>query len=115
MVKLLNLKSLLVYYFFFTVRPRRSRRISPLNITDLDFADNIALLSNTASQAQEFLDKVEHATLRVGLHLNAKKTQLMAFNQPHDVQIKTQDGNKLNEVKDIKYLEAWMQSTRGRH
>ena len=95
----------------FTVRPRRSRRIGPFNITDLDFADDIALLSNTASQAQELLDKVEHAALRVGLHMNAKKTQFMAFNQPHDVQIKTQDGSNLKEVKDFKYLGAWMQST----
>ena len=95
----------------FTVRPRRSRRIGPLNITDLDFADGIALLSNTASQAQELLDKVEHAALRVGLHMNVKKTQFMAFNQPHDVQIKTQDGSNLKEVNDFKYLGAWMQST----
>ena len=70
-----------------------------------------ALLSNTASQAQELLDKVEHAALRVGLHMNAKKTQFMAFNQPHDVQIKTQDGSNLKELKNFKYLGAWMQST----
>ena len=70
-----------------------------------------ALLSNTASQAQELLDKVEHAALRVGLHMNAKKTQFMAFNQPHDVQIKTQDGSNLKELKNFKYFEAWMQST----
>ena len=89
----------------FTVRPRR-RRIGPFNITDLDFADDIALLSNTASQAQELLDKVEHAALRVGLHMNAKKPQFMAFNQPHDVQIKTQDGSNLKKVKDFIYLGA---------
>ena len=35
----------------------------------------------------------------------------MAFNQPHDVQIKTRDGSNLKEVKDFKYLGAWMQST----
>ena len=86
----------------FTVRPRRSRRIGPFNVTNLDFVDDIALLSNTASQAQEMLDKVEHAALRVGLHMNVKKTLFMAFNQPHAVQIKTQDGSNLKEVKDFK-------------
>ena len=36
----------------------------------------------------------------------------MAFNQPHDVQFKTQDGSNLKKkVKDFKYLGAWMQST----
>ena len=95
----------------FTVKPRRSRRVGPLNITDLDFADDIALLSDTASQAQELLENVEKAALRVGLHMNAKKTQFMTFNQPHEVQIKTQDGSYLKEVQDFKYLGAWMRST----
>ena len=57
----------------FTVRPRRSRRIGPLNIKDLDFADDVALLSNTATQVQKLLDTVEYAALRVGLHMNEKK------------------------------------------
>ena len=99
----------------FTVRPTRSRRIGPFNITDLDFADDIALLSNTAFQAQSLLDKVEHAALRVGLHINVKKTQFMAFNQPHDVQIKTQDGSNLNEVKDFKLSWGIDAEHRGRH
>ena len=59
----------------FTVNPRRSRRIGPLMVTDLDFADDIALVSDTACQAQELLDRVEDAALRVGLHMNAKKTK----------------------------------------
>ena len=32
------------------------------------------------------------------------KKKIMAFNQPHDVQIETQDGSSLKEVKDFKYL-----------
>ena len=71
----------------FTVRPRRSRKMSPLNITDLDFADDTALLSDTVSQAQELLDKVEHAAFQVGLHMNTKKTQFLAFNHPQDIPI----------------------------
>ena len=54
----------------FTIGPRRSRRVGPVNITDLDFADDIALLSDTAAQAQELLSNVENAALRVGLHTN---------------------------------------------
>ena len=64
----------------FTIKPRQSRRVGPLNITDLDFADDIALLSDTAEQAQEILNRVETAALHVGLHMNAKKTKFMAFN-----------------------------------
>ena len=43
----------------FTIKPRKIRRIGPLNITDLDFPDDIALLSDTAKQAQEILNRVE--------------------------------------------------------
>ena len=68
----------------FTIKPRRSRRVSPLNITDLDYADDIALMSDTAAQAHELLRNVENAALRVGLHINAKKTQFMVYNQPTD-------------------------------
>ena len=35
----------------------------------------------------------------------------MAFNQPCDVQIKTQDGSNLKEIKDFTYFGAWLQST----
>ncbi len=64
----------------FTINPRRSRRVGPLMVTDLDFADDIALVSDTASKAQELLDRVETAAMRVGLHMNAKKTKCMIFN-----------------------------------
>ena len=96
----------------FTIRPRRSRRVEPVNITDLDFADDIiALLSNTAAQAQELLNNVENVALRVGLHMNAKKTQFMVYNQPTRVEIHTVGGSCLEEVRDYKYLGSWVQST----
>ncbi|XP_072049983.1 craniofacial development protein 2-like [Amphiura filiformis] len=71
----------------FTVNPRRSRRVGPLCVTDLDFADDIALISDTASQAQELLEMIEKAALRVGLHMNTKKTKCMVFNQQTEVDI----------------------------
>ena len=49
-------------------------------LSDLDFADDIALLSNQIREAQELLDRVETECKKVGLHLNAKKTEYMAYN-----------------------------------
>ena len=43
----------------FTIVPRRSRRLHPSFLTDLDFSDDIALLPNTLSQARELLLRVE--------------------------------------------------------
>ena len=95
----------------FTVNPRRSRRIGPLMVTDLDFADDIALVSDTACKAQELLDRVEDAALRVGLHMNAEKTKCVVFNHQEDVSIKTSTGTILEVVKDFKYLGSWTQSS----
>ena len=94
----------------FTINPRRSRRVGPLMVTGLDFADDIALVSDTACQAQEPLDRVKDAALRVGLHVNAKKTQCMVFNHQDDVTIKTSTGAILDVVEDFKYSGSWTQS-----
>ena len=48
-------------------------------------------------------------------NMNAKNTQFMAFNQPHDVQIKTQDGSNLKEVKRFQISRGMDEEHRGRH
>ena len=67
---------------------RKSRRVGPVTQTDIDFADNIALLSNSADQAQELLLDVKEECRKVGLRLKAKKTEVMAFSIKEDVKIK---------------------------
>ena len=47
------------------------------------------MVSDTAAQAQELLDRVENSALRVGFHMNAKKTKCMVFNQQDEENIKT--------------------------
>ena len=77
----------------------------------MSFADDIALVSDTACQAQELLDREEDAALRVGLHMNAKNTQCMVFNHQDDATIKTSTGAILEVVEDFKYLGSWTQSS----
>ena len=95
----------------FQLARRQSRRIGPRVLTDLDFADDIALLSEEVHQAQELLNRVEKSVASVGLKMNAKKTKYMAYNQKQTFNIKTADGTSLEEVNDFKYLGAWMSST----
>ena len=95
----------------FTIKPRQSRRIGPKVVTDLDFADDISLISNTIEQAQIILNEVENAALPVGLHMNASKTKCMFFNQDQNDDIHTLDGSKLEVVTDFKYLGAWIGSS----
>ena len=95
----------------FTIKPRQSRRIGKQTITDLGFADDLALLSDTMEQAQEILLALETHAAKVGLHINSKKTQYMSFNQTSSEPLCTTAGNKLQKVQDFKYLGAWMAST----
>ena len=96
----------------FTLRPRRSRRVPPITVTDLDFADDIALLCNEIHQAQELLKRVETEAARVGLHVNAKKTEHMSFNQDQPQNMV----HALNEaliklVDNFKYLGGHMKDS----
>ena len=50
----------------FTITPRKSRRIGPVTLSDLDFADDIALLSDNIIEAQELLSRVESECEKVG-------------------------------------------------
>ncbi|KAI8514657.1 hypothetical protein Bbelb_072480 [Branchiostoma belcheri] len=95
----------------FQLVKRRSRRIGPKVVTDLDFADDIALLSEEVHQAQQLLRNVETSVARVGLQMNAGKTKFMAYNQQSPVCLKTTDGSTLEKVEDFKYLGSHMEST----
>lgn len=80
-------------------------------ITDLDFADDIALLSDEISQAQELLLRVESACKKTGLGINAKKTKIITYNIQGEVTINTNDGQKIDLESDFKYLGSWIDST----
>lgn len=95
----------------FQLERRRSRGIGPKVLTDLDFADDIALLSEEIQQAQELLFRVERSVAKVGLAMNAGKTKVMSFNIKSKVDINTANGTHLEEVDDFRYLGAWMAST----
>ena len=84
----------------FRLKKRQSRRIGLKCIMNLDFADDISLLSEEINQAQELLLRVERAAAEVGLMANPKKTKGMAFNRSGQVDIRTIDGSKLEVVDD---------------
>ena len=95
----------------FTLEERKSRRVAPVIVTDLKFADDIALISDEIKQAQELLERVEKEAAEIGLHLNEKKTEYMIFNHNDDTTLKTRNGKLLKKVDDFKYLGAWLRSS----
>ena len=66
--------------FGLTLKHRQSSRHSAVFLTDLDFADNIALLSDTIRDAQVLLSALECAAKEVGLLINKSKTKTLVIN-----------------------------------
>ena len=93
----------------FQLERRKSRRIPPIAVTDLDFADDIALVAQEIEAAQEILLRVETEACKVGLHLNAKTTEVQSYNFNTPMQIKCFNGTILKEVDNFKYLGEWTQ------
>ena len=90
-----------------------SRRYSAKTITDTDFADDIAILTNTPNQAETPLHSLERAAAGIGLHVNAHKTEYMCFNQTGD--ISTLEGTSLKLVDKFTYLGSSVSSTEKGH
>ena len=86
--------------FGFMLTPRRSSRNPEKVITDLVFADDIALTSGNVDRAQRLLSRVENEGNRVGLLLSEKKTKVMTCNVAPDP-ILTNGGIALEEVEDF--------------
>ena len=65
----------------FELTKKRSRMYSAKKLTDANYADDIAILANTANQAKTLLHSLERAAASITLYVNAHKTEYMCFNQ----------------------------------
>ena len=73
-------------------------------ITDVDYADDIALLANTPGQSQSLLHSLEWTAVDIGFHVNVDKTKFMWFKQRGDISILNERSPKL--VDKFTYLET---------
>ena len=93
----------------FELTKKRSRRYHAKTITDADYADDITLLANTPNQAETLLHSLEQATIGIGHHVNAHKTEYMCYNQTGD--ISTLEWTSLKLVDKFTYLGSSVSST----
>ena len=81
----------------YEIEPSRSTRHPAQHLTDTDFADDIALISESLINAQSLLQSLEQASNCVGLYLNEKKTEYInKCNSDSDFVIKTINNTLLN-------------------
>ena len=93
----------------FELTKKRRRRYPAKTNTDADYADDIAMMANTANQAKTLLHGLERATAGICLHDNAHKTEYISFNQAGD--ISTLAGTSPKMVEKITYLGSSVSST----
>ena len=72
-------------------------------LDDLDFADDLALLSSTRQQMQAKTDILAEKSAQIGLHVNTGKTKVMRVNNQSQEPISVY-GEPLDEVNLFIYL-----------
>ena len=75
-------------------------------LDDLDFADELALLSHNHSQMQDKTICLETTSARAGLRINRKKTKLLKINTTANTPV-TVGGEPIREVSLSSTWEAW--------
>jgi hypothetical protein len=81
-------------------------------LEDLDFADDLAILSTTHRHLQEKTDRLERFGKQTGLNINTSKTQVMFINPKQEEDI-TVNGEPLETVEEFTYLGSVISSDNG--
>ena len=92
-----------------TINKAKSSRYPPTKITDVDYADDLAALSDSIEDATKLLIEIEKAAKQIGLHINEGKTEFMAFNQTGTIE--SLEGKTIKRVDDFTYLGSHLAST----
>ncbi|VDP71868.1 unnamed protein product [Schistosoma mattheei] len=74
-----------------------------MELDDLDFTDDLTLLSHTQQQMQEKTNSVAAASAAVGLNIHKGKSKILRYNTGCTNRI-TLDGEDLEDVKTSTYL-----------
>ena len=89
----------------FTVTPVRGRRVKTKKVSDTEFADNIALMTDTVKDAEDLMREVETVSMSVGLRLNETKTKYLVENIQEPEEVVCVGGQRIKLVDDFLYLQ----------
>ena len=89
------------------LKKRNGSRNPAQYLTDLDFADDLALIAESISNAELLLHSLEEACSAVGLICNESKTEFISTSSNQD-SLKASSGRDLKRVEDFKYLGSFI-------
>ena len=95
----------------FTLIERRRKRYPSIQITDVDYADDLAIVTDNTNEAIILVHKIEHAAKEIGLSINTGKMKFISINQGINEVIKILNGKNIKEISDFKYLGSYIHST----
>ena len=79
-------------------------------LEDLDFADDIALLSHRHQDMQAKIDEMTRKAAEIGLKISTKKTKHLRMNSRTDAAIML-NGEEIQDIEDFTYLaRKWQQA-----
>ena len=81
-------------------------------LEDLDFADDLALLSSTANHMQTKISKLHNYASMAGLKINTRKTEVLRINSKSVKRVEIA-GQQLKEVEKYTYLGATVSNNGG--
>ena len=93
----------------FKLAKELSKRYHAQTITDVDYANDIALLENLPAQAETLLHCQKRAAAGIGLDVNVDKTEYICFNQRGYISILK--GGPLKLMDKFTYLGSSASST----
>ncbi|XP_029651180.1 uncharacterized protein LOC115224419 [Octopus sinensis] len=85
------------------LKPRQSSRHCAQYSTDLDFADNLALISHCIKDAESLLQVLEKAANQVGLYYDESKTEFITTSAKL-AELKSLNNISIKNVDGFKYL-----------
>ncbi|KAJ8346707.1 hypothetical protein SKAU_G00281080 [Synaphobranchus kaupii] len=83
-----------------------------LGLEDLDFADNLALMSHTLPDMQKKVDKLTVTSSKSGLNINRKKTEAIRVNNRSEESVKL-NGEQIADVEEFTYLGSMVNKEGG--
>ena len=96
-------------YLGFTLIDRRSNRYPVIQITIVDYANDLAIVIDKTNEAIILLHKIENAAKEIRLSINTGKTKFISINQGINEVIKSLNGKNINEASDFKYIGSCIQ------
>ena len=102
------------YILRLSVHASDGLRIGDTTLADLEFADDIAAITDSILSNTILCQKIADSAARFGLLFNISKTQYMFYNIPRPVAYHDRvfvNGEPLEEVSDFKYLGSYVASS----